>query len=64
MNLQETPAPATPPARPLLISNPPSRLRTIDIGYFDPENTDGIGKTVIYTDVFAFTDMLLYLAET
>jgi hypothetical protein len=25
---------------------------------------DTTGKTVIYTDVFVFTDMLLYLAET
>jgi hypothetical protein len=65
MNLQETPAPATPPARPFPISNPPSsRLRAADIGYFDPAGTDITGKTVIYTDVFAFTDMLLHLAET
>jgi hypothetical protein len=66
MNLQETPAPATSPARSLLISNPPSssRLYTADISYFDPENTNITGKIVIYTDVFAFTDILLYLAET
>jgi hypothetical protein len=66
MNLQETPAPATPPARPLLKLNPSSssRLHTADISYFDPENTDIIEKTVIYTDIFIFTDILLYLAET
>ena len=66
--LRNTPAPPTPPpARPL--SNPPanppsSRLRAADIGYFDPQGMDITGKTVIYTDVFAFTDMLLHLAET
>jgi hypothetical protein len=43
----------------------PSRLRAADIGYFDPEGVvDRTGKIVIYTDVFAFTHMLLYLAET
>ena len=65
MNLRETPAPATSPARPFLISNPlSSRLHAADIGYFDPESTDITGKTMIYTDVFVFTDMLLHLAET
>jgi hypothetical protein len=57
-----TQSPATPPPPP-----PPSipRLRASDIGFFDPENQDtSISKTVIYTDVFAFTDMLLHLAET
>jgi hypothetical protein len=34
------------------------------IGYFDPEGVATTGKTVVYTDVFAFTHMLLYLAET
>ena len=38
-------------------------LRASDIGYFDPENKDtSVGKAVVYTDVFAFTDMLLHLA--
>jgi hypothetical protein len=66
--LRNTPAPPTPPpARPS--SNPPanppsSHLRAADIGYFDPQGVDTTGKTVIYTDVFAFTDMLLHLAET
>jgi hypothetical protein len=65
MNLRETPAPATPPARPFLISNPfPSRLRAADISYFNPEGTDITEKTIIYTDVFAFIDILLYLVET
>jgi hypothetical protein len=59
MNLRETPAPAIPPSNP-----PPSRLRAADIGYFDPAGMDITGKTVVYTDVFAFTDMLLHLAET
>jgi len=46
-------------------ANPPSsRLRAADIGYFDPGGVDTTGKIVIYTDVFVFTDMLLYLAET
>jgi hypothetical protein len=74
--LRNTPAPPTPPparptppARPLSITNPPanppsSRLRAADIGYFDPHGVDTTGKIVIYTDVFAFTDMLLHLAET
>jgi hypothetical protein len=44
--------------------SPPSRLRAADIGYFDPQGVDTTGKTVIYIDVFAFTDMLLHLAET
>jgi hypothetical protein len=44
--------------------NPSSRLRAADIGYFDPQGVDTTGKIVIYTDVFAFTDMLLHLAET
>jgi hypothetical protein len=39
-------------------------LRTADIGYFDPAGTDITGKTVIYIDIFAFTDILLHLAET
>jgi hypothetical protein len=59
MNLRETPVPAIPPLNP-----PPSRLRAADIGYFDPAGMDITGKTVIYTDIFAFTDMLLHLAET
>jgi hypothetical protein len=65
MNLQETPAPAISPARPFLILNPLSScLYGTDIGYFDPEDTDRTGKTMIYTDIFAFTDILLYLVET
>ena len=68
--LRNTPAPPTPPpARPSSITDPPanypsSRLRAADIGYFDPQGVDTTGKIVIYTDVFAFTDMLLHLAET
>jgi hypothetical protein len=64
-------APPTPPPTHLSKSNAPtnaptnpSRLRVVDIGYFDPQGVDTTGKTVIYTDVFAFTDMLLHLAET
>jgi hypothetical protein len=44
--------------------SPPSRLRAADIGYFDPQGVDTTGKTVTYTDVYTFTDMLLHLAET
>jgi len=78
--LRNTPAPPSPPparptpppARPPSISNaptnalvsPPSRLRAADIGYFDPQGVDTTGKTVTYTDVYTFTDMLLHLAET
>jgi hypothetical protein len=49
--------------RPYSISNPPSRLRATDISYFNPECVDITEKTVIYTDVFVFTDILLHLAE-
>jgi len=45
-------------------TNPSSYLRAADIGYFDPQGVDTTGKIVIYTDVFAFTDILLHLAET
>jgi hypothetical protein len=69
--LRNTPAPPTPPANPPAnpptnppVSSPSSRLRAADIGYFDPQGVDTTGKIVIYTDVFAFTDMLLHLAET
>ena len=61
MNLREIPAPAIPLARLLLVSNPLSfRLHAVNIGYFNPEVTDITGKTVIYTDVSIFTDILLY----
>jgi hypothetical protein len=53
------PNPPTPPTNP-----PSSRLYAADIGYFDPEGVATTGKTVVYTDVFAFTHMLSYLAET
>jgi hypothetical protein len=64
MNLQETPAFITPPARPFPILNPSSRLYATDISYFNPAGINITEKTVIYIDVFAFTDILLYLAET
>jgi len=57
----------TPPANPSTntpVSPPSSRLRAADIGYFDPQGIDTTGKTVIFSDVYAFTDMLLHLAET
>jgi hypothetical protein len=53
------PNPPTPPTNP-----PSSRLYAADIGYFNPEGMAITGKTVVYTDVFAFTHMLSYLAET
>jgi hypothetical protein len=65
MRLQETPAPTTPPAPPPALPTNPlplsSRLRAADISYFNPESKDTTSKTIIYSDVFAFTDMLLHL---
>jgi hypothetical protein len=53
------------PNPPTPLTNPPSsRLYAADIGYFNPEGMAITGKTVVYTDVFAFIYMLLYLAET
>jgi hypothetical protein len=52
------------PNSPTPSINPPSsRLYAADIGYFDPEGVAITGKTLVYTDVFVFTYMLLYLAE-
>lgn len=67
----QSPSPGSPPHnRPTDDPPPPppssttTRLRASDIGFFDPENKDtSTSKTVVYTDVFAFTDMLLHLAE-
>jgi hypothetical protein len=59
------PNPATFPAYLFLISNPlSSYLYAINISYFNPEDTDIIGKTIIYTNIFVFINILLYLAKT
>lgn len=63
-SLSPSPAPPPAPTHSLPSSSSSSRLRPSDIGYFDPESKDITGKTPTYSDVFAFTDMLLHLAET